>query len=159
MGRPDKFQIDGKLIKAQVWDTAGQERYRAITSAYYRGAVGALLVYDISKMQTLESCERWLRELREFSNENVSVMLVGNKLDLRHFRAVPTDVALKFAEKNHLAFIETSALDSTNVNEAFTEVLTHIYKNVSRRHTNVNYDSSKVDITAGSKQTRRCCYK
>ncbi|EPB69183.1 Ras family protein, partial [Ancylostoma ceylanicum] len=98
-------EIDGKLIKAQIWDTAGQERYRAITSAYYRGAVGALLVYDISKQNTLDSCERWLRELREFSNESVSVMLVGNKLDLRHFRAIPTEVALKFAEKNHLAFI------------------------------------------------------
>ncbi|KAK6027658.1 Ras family protein, partial [Ostertagia ostertagi] len=152
--------IDGKLIKAQIWDTAGQERYRAITSAYYRGAVGALLVYDISKMQTLESCERWLRELREFSNESVSVMLVGNKLDLRHFRAVPTDVALQFAERHHLAFIETSALDSTNVNEAFTEILTHIYKTVSSRHVNVNYDtSSKVDITAVSKSNKKCCFK
>lgn len=58
-----------------------------------------------AKQNTLDSCERWLRELREFSNESVSVMLVGNKLDLRHFRAVPTEVALKFAEKNHLAFI------------------------------------------------------
>ncbi|VDO53294.1 unnamed protein product [Haemonchus placei] len=155
------IEIDGKLIKAQIWDTAGQERYRAITSAYYRGAVGALLVYDISKMQTLESCERWLRELREFSNESVSVMLVGNKLDLRHFRAVPTDVALQFAEKHQLAFIETSALDSTNVNEAFTEILTHIYKTVSSRHVNVNYDltSSKVDITAAAKPSRKCCPK
>ncbi|KAK6036519.1 Ras family protein, partial [Cooperia oncophora] len=143
-----------KLIKAQVWDTAGQERYRAITSAYYRGAVGALLVYDISKMQTLESCERWLRELREFSNENVSVISIYDISE-----PSPPMLHYEFAEKNHLAFIETSALDSTNVNEAFTEVLTHIYKNVSRRHTNVNYDSSKVDITAGSKQTRRCCYK
>lgn len=150
-------EIDGKLIKAQIWDTAGQERYRAITSAYYRGAVGALLVYDISKMQTLESCERWLREMREFSNESVSVMLVGNKLDLRHFRAVPTEVALKFAEKHHLAFIETSALDSTNVNEAFTEILTHIYKTVSSRHINVNYDQPKIDITTVTKPSKKCC--
>ncbi|EYC40167.1 hypothetical protein Y032_0626g825 [Ancylostoma ceylanicum] len=151
-------EIDGKLIKAQIWDTAGQERYRAITSAYYRGAVGALLVYDISKQNTLDSCERWLRELREFSNESVSVMLVGNKLDLRHFRAIPTEVALKFAEKNHLAFIETSALDSTNVNEAFTEILTHIYKSVASRHVNVNYDSGpKADLTKPKKDDKKCC--
>ncbi|WKY06907.1 hypothetical protein Q1695_006803 [Nippostrongylus brasiliensis] len=152
-------EIDGRLIKAQIWDTAGQERYRAITSAYYRGAVGALLVYDISKMQTLESCERWLQELRDFSNENVSVMLVGNKLDLRHFRAVPTDAALRFAEKHQIAFIETSALDSTNVNEAFTEILTHIYKSVSSRHISINYDqesAAKVNITT-AKPVKKCC--
>lgn len=95
--------------------------------------------------------------MREFSNESVSVMLVGNKLDLRHFRAVPTEVALKFAEKHHLAFIETSALDSTNVNEAFTEILTHIYKTVSSRHINVNYDQPKIDITTVTKPSKKCC--
>ncbi|TRY68811.1 hypothetical protein TCAL_09620 [Tigriopus californicus] len=118
------IQVDGKTIKAQIWDTAGQERYRAITSAYYRGAVGALLVYDIAKHLTYENVERWLRELRDHADANIVIMLVGNKSDLRHLRAVPTDEAKAFAEQNNLSFIETSALDSTNVETAFHNILT-----------------------------------
>lgn len=93
------IQVDNKTIKAQIWDTAGQERYRAITSAYYRGAVGALLVYDIAKHLTYENVERWLRELRDHADQNIVIMLVGNKSDLRHLRAVPTDEARAFAGK------------------------------------------------------------
>jgi Ras-related protein Rab-11A len=91
------IQVDAKTIKAQIWDTAGQERYRAITSAYYRGAVGALLVYDISKQQTYDNVTRWLKELRDHADSNIVIMLVGNKSDLRHLRAVPTEEAKKFA--------------------------------------------------------------
>jgi len=127
------IQVDGKTIKAQIWDTAGQERYRAITSAYYRGAVGALLVYDIAKHLTYENVERWLRELRDHADTNIVIMLVGNKSDLRHLRAVPTDEAKAFAEKNNLSFIETSALDSTNVETAFHNILTEIYRIVSQK--------------------------
>jgi Ras-related protein Rab-11A len=119
---------DGKTIKSQIWDTAGQERYRAITSAYYRGAVGALLVYDIAKRATFENVERWLKELRDHAVANIVIMLVGNKSDLRHLRAVSTDEAKQFAEKNSLHFIETSALDSTNVESAFLTILQEIYK-------------------------------
>uniref|UniRef100_A0A3B3T2M8 small monomeric GTPase n=1 Tax=Paramormyrops kingsleyae TaxID=1676925 RepID=A0A3B3T2M8_9TELE len=118
------IQVDGKTVKAQIWDTAGQERYRAITSAYYRGAVGALLVYDIAKHLTYENVERWLKELRDHADSNIVIMLVGNKSDLRHLRAVPTDEARAFAEKNGLSFLETSALDSTNVETAFQTILT-----------------------------------
>ncbi|KRY81731.1 Ras-related protein Rab-11A [Trichinella pseudospiralis] len=118
------IQVDGKTIKAQIWDTAGQERYRAITSAYYRGAVGALLVYDIAKHVTYENVERWLKELRDHADQNIVIMLVGNKSDLRHLRAVPSDEAKAYTEQNCLSFIETSALDSTNVEAAFTNILT-----------------------------------
>jgi len=123
---------EGKTIKAQIWDTAGQERYRAITSAYYRGAVGALLVYDIAKYSSFKNVERWLTELRENADRNIVIMLVGNKSDLRHLREVPTDEAKAFAEKNKLSFIETSALDSTNVELAFQNILTEIYHIMSR---------------------------
>lgn len=118
------IQVDSKTVKAQIWDTAGQERYRAITSAYYRGAVGALLVYDISKQVTFENVERWLNELRDHADSNIVIMLVGNKSDLRHLRAVSTEEAAQFAEKHNLSFIETSALESTNVEEAFQQILT-----------------------------------
>lgn len=118
------IQVDSKTIKAQIWDTAGQERYRAITSAYYRGAVGALLVYDISKHQTYENVTRWLKELRDHADSNIVIMLVGNKSDLKHLRAVPTEEAKQFASENNLSFIETSALDASNVEMAFQNILT-----------------------------------
>eukprot|EP01111_Echinosteliopsis_oligospora_P005591 TRINITY_DN1904_c0_g1_i1.p1 TRINITY_DN1904_c0_g1~~TRINITY_DN1904_c0_g1_i1.p1 ORF type:complete len:219 (+),score=44.46 TRINITY_DN1904_c0_g1_i1:92-748(+) len=126
------IQTEGKTVKAQIWDTAGQERYRAITSAYYRGAVGALLVYDISKHATFKNVERWLQELRENADRNIVIMLVGNKSDLRHLREVPTDEAKEFSEKNKLSFIETSALDSSNVESVFQNILTEIYHIMSR---------------------------
>jgi len=127
------IQADGKTIKAQIWDTAGQERYRAITSAYYRGAVGALLVYDIAKNVTFKNVERWLAELRENAANNIVIMLVGNKSDLRHLREVPTETSKEFSEKNNLLFIETSALDSSNVELAFQNILTEIYQQSARR--------------------------
>ncbi|PPR88461.1 hypothetical protein GOBAR_AA32228 [Gossypium barbadense] len=126
------LNVDGKVIKAQIWDTAGQE-YRAITSAYYRGAVGALLVYDVTRHSTFENVERWLRELRDHTDPNIVVMLIGNKSDLRHLVAVPTEDAKSFAEKESLYFMETSALEATNVENAFAEVLTQIYHIVSKK--------------------------
>ncbi|WFD30098.1 DNA helicase [Malassezia sp. CBS 17886] len=127
------INVDGKTVKAQIWDTAGQERYRAITSAYYRGAVGALLVYDIAKHSTYVNVSRWLKELRDHADSNIVVMLVGNKSDLRHLRAVPTDEAKAFAAENNLSFIETSALDASNVEQAFQNILTEIYRIVSNK--------------------------
>ncbi|MEW5302028.1 MAG: hypothetical protein WDW38_008657 [Sanguina aurantia] len=127
------IQVDNKTIKAQIWDTAGQERYRAITSAYYRGAVGALLVYDITKSATFENVERWLKELRDHADSNIVIMLVGNKSDLKHLRDVNTDVAHGFCEREGLSFIETSALESTNVEKAFQQILTEIYHIVSKK--------------------------
>ncbi|KAK1923524.1 ras family-domain-containing protein [Papiliotrema laurentii] len=127
------INVDGKTVKAQIWDTAGQERYRAITSAYYRGAVGALLVYDIAKHGTYENVTRWLKELRDHADQNIVIMLVGNKSDLKHLRAVPTDEAKAFATENNLLFIETSALDASNVESAFQNILTDIYRIVSTK--------------------------
>ncbi|CAH7672225.1 GTP-binding protein ypt3 [Phakopsora pachyrhizi] len=127
------ISVDSKTIKAQIWDTAGQERYRAITSAYYRGAVGALLVYDISKQPTYSNVQRWLKELRDHADSNIVIMLVGNKSDLRHLRAVPTEEAKAFASENNLSFIETSAMDASNVESAFQNILTDIYRIVSSK--------------------------
>ena len=111
-----------------MWDTAGQERYRAITSAYYRGAVGAMVCYDISKLRSFNNVERWLLELREHADDSIIVMLVGNKCDLKHLRAVNTEDAEEFAQQHDLMFIETSALDSTNVEEAFTETIKKVHE-------------------------------
>ena len=120
--------VDSKNIKAQIWDTAGQERFCAISNVYYRRAVGALLVYDITDSQTYENVTNWLKDLKDHADGNIVVMLVGNKCDLKHLRAVPTEVAQQFADSNQMSFIETSALSSTNVEEAFTSVVKDIYR-------------------------------
>ncbi|PWA45070.1 RAB11G [Artemisia annua] len=139
------MEIDGKEVKAQIWDTAGQERFRAVTSAYYRGAVGALVVYDISRSTTFESVTRWLEELKTHSDTTVARMLVGNKCDLNNIRAVSIEDGKNLAEKEGLFFMETSALDSTNVKTAFEMVIREIYNNVGRKA--LNSDSYKAELS------------
>ena len=153
-------QVDGKSIKAQIWDTAGQERYRAITTAYYRGAVGALVVYDVAKHLTFENVERWLRELKDHTDQKVVTMLVGNKSDLRHLRAVTTEEAKALAEKFDLSFIETSALDSTNVETAFQNILTEIHQLVSQnqlRDPNGGIDENNLVRTFTTEKDQQWC--
>lgn len=127
------LQVEGRTVKAQIWDTAGQERYRAITSAYYRGALGALLVYDVTKPTTFDNVSRWLKELRDHADSNIVIMLIGNKTDLKHLRAVATEDAQSYAEKEGLSFIETSALEATNVEKAFQTILSEIYRIISKK--------------------------
>ncbi|XP_038905902.1 ras-related protein RABA4c [Benincasa hispida] len=134
--------IDQKAIKAQIWDTAGQERYRAVTSAYYRGAVGAMLVYDMTKRQSFDHIARWLEELRGHADKNIVIMLIGNKSDLGSLRVVPTEDAKEFAQMENLFFMETSALEATNVETAFNTILTEIYRVISRKALIANEEDS-----------------
>ncbi|URE16299.1 ras-related protein [Musa troglodytarum] len=127
------LQVEGRTVKAQIWDTAGQERYRAITSAYYRGALGALLVYDVTKPKSFENANRWLKELRDHADPNIIVMLIGNKIDLKHLRAIALEDAQSFAEKEGISFLETSALEAINVEKAFQIILAEIYRIISKK--------------------------
>jgi len=129
-------QVMGKIVKAQIWDTAGQERYRAITAAYYRSAVGAMLVYDIVAKETFDNIERWLQELRQHADTNIVIMLVGNKSDMRHVREVPAERAEQFVKENALTtFVETSAKDNENVELAFEKLISQIYEERTVRPT------------------------
>ena len=142
-------------------------RYRAITSAYYRGAVGALLVYDVTRHATFENVDRWLKELRNHTDANIVVMLVGNKSDLRHLVAVTTEDGKSYAEKESLYFMETSALEATNVENAFAEVLTQIYRIVSKKqveggengNASVPAKGEKIDLKNDVSALKRvgCC--
>lgn len=124
-----KFELENTKIKAQIWDTAGQERYKSITNAYYKGAKGALVVYDITKKETFESIDRWVPELRANGDENISIVLVGNKADLEDQRKVSIKEAedkarllsnaFNFLSFLDLAFLETSAYQSINIDAAF----------------------------------------
>lgn len=124
---------DNKLVKAQIWDTAGQERYRSIASSYYRGAVGALLVYDVTDRNSFNHVPMWLKEVEENAEKDCLIMLVGNKMDLNDQRTVFVRDGRSFARKNGLAFIETSALDATGVDTAFQRILQEIYKTQTKK--------------------------
>ncbi|MBA0784412.1 hypothetical protein Gotri_006904 [Gossypium trilobum] len=138
-------EIDGKEIKAQIWDTAGQERFRAVTSAYYRGAVGALIVYDITRRSSFDSIKRWLDELSTHCDTTVARMVVGNKCDLENVRDVSVEEGKSLVEEEDLFFMETSALESTNVQTAFEVVIRKIYNNVSRKA--LNSEAYKAELS------------
>eukprot|EP00756_Hemistasia_phaeocysticola_P026762 Hpha_TRINITY_DN16082_c4_g3::TRINITY_DN16082_c4_g3_i1::g.120167::m.120167/K07880/RAB4B; Ras-related protein Rab-4B len=115
-------EIRGKMVKLQVWDTAGQERYRSVARNYYRGAVGCLLVYDITARETYEHVPQWLADARNLAGNSVVVMLVGNKADLSDRRAVTHIEASQFAQQQGLMMFETSCVTGELVNEAFLKV-------------------------------------
>eukprot|EP00039_Didymoeca_costata_P009258 m.122166 g.122166 ORF g.122166 m.122166 type:complete len:210 (+) comp14420_c4_seq1:196-825(+) len=109
----------GKSIKLQIWDTAGQERFRSVTRSYYRGAAGALLVYDISSRETYNALANWLTDARTLASQEIVIVLVGNKKDLEADREVTFLEASRFAQENELMFLETSARTGENVEETF----------------------------------------
>ncbi|KAL0488468.1 Ras-related protein Rab [Acrasis kona] len=123
------IEHEGITIKGQIWDTAGQERFRAISAAYYRGANGALIVYDITNQETFNNLNKWFKEIENQGENGCLNVLVGNKCDLDHLRQVQTEDGRTFAEKHNVSFMETSAQDNTNVDLAFTSLLKEIYKN------------------------------
>jgi len=151
--------IEGRTIKAQIWDTAGQERYRAITSAYYRGAVGALVVYDITKESSFENVEKWLVELRENATADITMMLVGNKIDLSQGRVISSEVGKAFADKNGISFMEASAMTASNVEASFHQILSEIYHKKAHKEQESAAASNSVNVNASAdkKKAGGCC--
>ena len=121
-----------KLIKLQIWDTAGQERYKSITSAYYKGSKGAFVVYDISRKNTFDNVDKWINELKNNGSEDVFIMLVGNKADLKDQREISEEDVKKKAELYNVAFCETSALEGKNIEYAFEYLINEITKKVEK---------------------------
>jgi Ras-related protein Rab-1A len=120
------IELDGKTIKLQIWDTAGQERFRTITSSYYRGAHGIIVVYDVTDMESFNNVKQWLHEIDRYACENVNKLLVGNKSDLTAKRVVSTEQGKEFADSLGIEFLETSAKTSTNVEQAFLTMASQI---------------------------------
>lgn len=157
--------VDGKHIKLQIWDTAGQESFRSITRSYYRGAAGALLVYDITRRETFDHLASWLEDARQHANPNMTIMLVGNKADLSQRRAVSFEEGEDFAREHGLLFLETSAKTSLNVDEAFLETATKIYDKVKQGTIDARNDSYGIKIGQSSgavdaalpAKTNSCC--
>ena len=122
------YIFDNNEVKVQIWDTAGQEKYRSITSSYYKGAQGCLLVYDITRKETFDNIDKWFSELKNSSNSDITAILIGNKCDLSNERKVTTEEAQKKAKLLNMAFMETSALDGSNIDKAFSELVSNVYQ-------------------------------
>mmetsp|Transcript_23150 Transcript_23150/g.72128 ORF Transcript_23150/g.72128 Transcript_23150/m.72128 type:complete len:186 (+) Transcript_23150:153-710(+) len=113
------LNLDGKRVKLQIWDTAGQERFRTITSQYYRGAHGIVVVYDVTDPESFKNVKNWLSDIERYAAPSVETLLVGNKIDMINPRAVSSQMGKEFAESLGIEFVETSAKDSTHVDAAF----------------------------------------
>lgn len=144
------INIDGKQIKLQIWDTAGQESFRSITRSYYRGAAGALLVYDITRRETFNHLASWLEDARQHANPNMTIMLIGNKSDLTHRRAVTTEEGEQFAKEHGLIFLETSARTAHNVEDAFINTAREIYRKIQDGVFDVSNESYGIKVGYGS---------
>lgn len=157
--------INNKPIKLQMWDTAGQESFRSITRSYYRGAAGALLVYDITRRETFNRLTSWLEDARNHANSNMTIMLIGNKCDLAHRRAVTTEEGEQFAKENGLMFMETSAKTAQNVEEAFIKTASRIYRKIEEGVFDISNESCGIKVGygggaatgAGESQKSGCC--
>lgn len=138
------IRIEEKDIKLQIWDTAGQESFRSITRSYYRGAAGALLVYDITRRDTFTHLSNWLQDARENGNADMVITLVANKTDLDSRRTVSTEEGQKFARDNNLIFVEASAKNSTNVEQAFELTAQSIFLKVKEGSLDITSETCGV---------------
>jgi len=126
------FELDGKRIKLQIWDTAGQERFRTITTAYYRNAMGILLVYDVTDESSFNNIRNWIRNIEQHASDNVNKILVGNKADMDESkRAVSTARGQALADEYGIKFFETSTKTNINVEQAFFSIAKDIMKRLS----------------------------
>lgn len=129
------IELEGKTIKLQIWDTAGQERFRTITSSYYRGAHGIIVVYDVTDMDSFNNVKTWLSEIDKYATDKVNKLLVGNKCDLVVKKVVDFQTAKDFADQLEIPFLETSAKSATNVEQAFMTMSAEIKKRVAAQQT------------------------
>ena len=127
------YKINDQVFKIEIWDTAGQERYKSITAAYYKGAKGALIVYDITQKDTFENINKWMSEVRDKSTKDLKILIVGNKTDLVDERQVSTEEALSKAKELESPVMEASALDGSNVKAAFYDLLKEMYKEIKKK--------------------------
>ena len=161
------FRVNNDIIKLEIWDTAGQERYKSITSAYYRGSLGALLVYDITRLSTFEDIEKWMKEICDKVKGSLKLMLIGNKSDLIKDRKVSKEMALDKAKLLNIPLMETSALNSENIQKAFENILKEIYKEFKKekgKEKNFLYSGGiKLDLSdtqkniEKEKKYKKCC--
>jgi Ras-related protein Rab-11A len=158
------LKINNDIIKVEIWDTAGQERYKAITSAYYKGAKGAIIVYDITSEESFNNIEMWIQEVKAKALNNLQIMIIGNKSDLSKYRKVSLDKGVEKAKILDVHFFEASALDQTNVNEAFKCLIKEMYYDSKNKYRTNNNDSdgnniceNGIELKTENEKEKKCC--
>ena len=158
------IEVKNKNIKIQIWDTAGQEAFQAITRTYYKGAIGALLVYDITKRDTFDHINKWINEVKSNGSKGIVCMLIGNKKDLEDQRQVRYEEGKEIADKNDMLFLETSAKTSENVQECFYLSAEKILEQISKTGIDPTLPSKNVKISIDedkdeeeTKEKKSCC--
>jgi len=152
------IELEGKRIKLQIWDTAGQERFRTITTAYYRGAMGILLVYDVTDDKSFANMGNWIRNIEQHASENVNRILIGNKCDLVDKKVIDTARGKSLADEYGIKFLETSAKNSINVDEAFISLA----RDIKKRLIDTAEQPAEGNIhlkqdTKDSQKKKKCC--
>jgi len=154
------IELEGKTVKLQIWDTAGQERFRTITSSYYRGAHGIIVVYDVTDADTFSNIRQCLQEIDRYACEGVNKLIVGNKSDLEGKKAVEYQSAKEFSDQLGIPFLETSAKNATNVEQAFLTMAKQIKDRMGAAQVAANQQKT-VKIGAGQslqqQQQKGCC--
>ncbi|KAJ1983425.1 GTP-binding protein [Dimargaris verticillata] len=146
------IELDGKRIKLQIWDTAGQERFRTITTAYYRGAMGILLVYDVTDERSFNNIHNWIRNVEQHANEGVNRILIGNKCDIDEKKVISKEQGQSLADEYHIRFLETSAKSNINVDEAFFSLARDIKKRLldsDEARAQTKSQGNNIDISNG----------
>ncbi|CAD2094930.1 rab family, other [Plasmodium vinckei petteri] len=152
------LKVDDKVVKLQIWDTAGQERFRTITSAYYRGADGIIIIYDTTDRNSFLHINDWMTEINKYTNEDTCKLLVGNKFDCKDEIEVPTAEGESKAKELSIPFIETSAKDSLNVELAFTMITQELIKKKKKKNINpANNNQTKVNLSSDDIDQNSLC--
>jgi Ras-related protein Rab-8A len=145
------IDLNGKRVKLQIWDTAGQERFRTITTAYYRGANGILLVYDVTDENSFLNIRNWMKSIDQHAADSVKRILIGNKADMTNERVIETSRGQALADEYGIKFFECSAKTDQNVSEAFMEIA---------RQSMADVDVGKGDNVTpgdGGNGPKKCC--
>lgn len=150
------IDLGGKKIKLQIWDTAGQERFHTITTSYYRGAMGIMLVYDITNPKSFDNIAKWLRNIDEHANEDVEKMILGNKCDMSDKRMISRERGESIAKEHGVRFLETSAKSNINIDKAFYTLAEAILEKIPSKDTT---DNSRGGIVVNRPEgpKRSCC--
>lgn len=155
--------LDSKRVKLQIWDTAGQERFRTITTSYYKGAQAIIIVFDLTEKDSFDHLKGWMADVDRYAKEGVMKVLVGNKNDLTNKRQVSYDDAKEFAKKYGIEYIETSAKDSSNIEDLFISTtksfISNVYNNPLKK-SNANFTPGGISLPnqqLEKKKEGECC--
>ena len=157
------FFVNNTVVKLELWDTAGQERYKSITSAYFKGAKGALIVYDVTSRTSFDNVDKWVSELQSKGSKNINIIMIGNKTDLKESMVITSEMGKDKAGNLHIPIMETSALDASNVKEAFYLLIKEMYfKQTNTEQTNNTNKNENIDkgvslVTKKVEPKKGCC--